>query len=99
MYLCIVDLYRRFRFFIRVDRILRRSLGVSESAAADTYVKPAPPLAADRFKDPEPEAQVVPPMEDAPPVEIPSYTQQAHWEVEEIDEEGNVIRTVPHDEL
>lgn len=77
------------RFFIRVDRILRRSLGVSETAPTETFVKPAPPLAADRFKDPEPE----------PEVKIPSFTEQAHWEVEEIDEEGNVIQKVPHDEL
>ncbi|KAG8903450.1 hypothetical protein FRB99_003272 [Tulasnella sp. 403] len=30
-------------FFSRVDRVLRRSLGVSESAKADDKVKPAPP--------------------------------------------------------
>lgn len=35
-------------FFERVDRVLRRSLGVSESAKADATVKPAPPV------DPEP---------------------------------------------
>ncbi|KAG8884080.1 hypothetical protein FRB97_005303 [Tulasnella sp. 331] len=33
-------------FFSRVDRVLRRSLGVSESAKADDTVKPAPPIAA-----------------------------------------------------
>lgn len=32
------------RFFERVDRVLRRSLGVSETAQADTTVKPAPPV-------------------------------------------------------
>jgi len=31
-------------FFIRVERALRRSLGVSETAKADTKVKPAPPV-------------------------------------------------------
>ncbi|KAG9016841.1 hypothetical protein FRB93_009371 [Tulasnella sp. JGI-2019a] len=31
-------------FFSRVDRVLRRSLGVSESAKADATVKPAPPV-------------------------------------------------------
>jgi len=31
-------------FFTRIDRVLRRSLGVSESAATDTTVKPAPPV-------------------------------------------------------
>lgn len=30
------------RFLIRVDRVLRRSLGVSETAPTDTTVKPAP---------------------------------------------------------
>ena len=32
------------RFLIRVDRVLRRSLGVSETAPTDTTVKPAPPV-------------------------------------------------------
>jgi heat shock protein 90kDa beta len=32
-------------FFSRVDRILRRSLGVSEAAQADARVRPAPPVA------------------------------------------------------
>lgn len=31
-------------FFERVDRVLRRSLGVSESAKADATVRPAPPV-------------------------------------------------------
>ncbi|KDQ64486.1 hypothetical protein JAAARDRAFT_117992 [Jaapia argillacea MUCL 33604] len=31
-------------FFNRVDRVLRRSLGVSETATGDTTVKPAPPV-------------------------------------------------------
>lgn len=31
-------------FFTRVDRVLRRSLGVSEMAVTDTTVKPAPPV-------------------------------------------------------
>ena len=34
------------RFFSRVDRILRRSLGVSETAKTDASVKPAPPVAS-----------------------------------------------------
>lgn len=32
------------RFFARMDRVLRRSLGVSETAKADDTVKPAPPV-------------------------------------------------------
>ncbi|KAI0307112.1 heat shock protein Hsp90 [Multifurca ochricompacta] len=31
-------------FLVRVDRVLRRSLGVSETAPTDTTVKPAPPV-------------------------------------------------------
>ena len=30
------------RFFVKVDRVLRRSLGVSESAKAKVDIKPAP---------------------------------------------------------
>jgi heat shock protein beta len=33
-----------YRFFSRVDRVLRRSLGVSETAPTDESVKPAPPV-------------------------------------------------------
>jgi hypothetical protein len=47
------------RFFGRIDAVLRRSLGVSETAPTDTTVKPAPPV------DPElPSDQHVPPVED-----------------------------------
>lgn len=35
---------RERSFFQRMDRILRRSLGVSETAPTDTTVKPAPPV-------------------------------------------------------
>lgn len=35
---------RSCSFFTRVDRVLRRSLGVSEEAPTDTTVKPAPPV-------------------------------------------------------
>ena len=43
------------RFFTRVDRVLRRSLGVSENAKTDATVKPAPPV------DPElPKEEVIP---------------------------------------
>jgi len=45
-------------FFVRVDRVLRRSLGVSEHAKTDTSVKPAPPVESelpseDEFEMPE----------------------------------------------
>lgn len=32
------------RFFVKVDRVLRRSLGVSESAKAKVDIKPAPEI-------------------------------------------------------
>ncbi|KAI0723162.1 Hsp90 protein-domain-containing protein [Earliella scabrosa] len=82
-------------FFTRVDRILRRSLGVSETAPTDTTVKPAPPV------DPELPADADAPEED-------EFEKSGHgrvsWEVEEVDEFGNVIKQVPveqkrHDEL
>lgn len=99
----VVDTDERCRFFTRVDRILRRSLGVSETAPTDTTVKPAPPV------DPEL------PLEDAvdgadedvvvdgnPHIQTPEHVQdQGYWEVEEIDEEGNPVQKVTpsHDEL
>ncbi|TBU32908.1 heat shock protein Hsp90 [Dichomitus squalens] len=82
-------------FFTRVDRILRRSLGVSETAPTDTTVKPAPPV------DPE-----LPPDADEPEPDPFEETGrgQISWEVEEVDELGNPIKQVPvemkrHDEL
>ncbi|KAH9938276.1 Hsp90 protein-domain-containing protein [Fomitopsis serialis] len=88
-------------FFTRVDRILRRSLGVSETAPTDTTVKPAPPVDSDPLN-----------LEDPESIEWPDYVpgslrQQAEdfkpedqivWEAEEIDEEGNPVLT-KHDEL
>lgn len=83
------------RFFTRVDRILRRSLGVSENAPTDTTVKPAPPV--------DPELPV-----NADVLEEDEFEATGHgkvsWEVEEIDEFGNVVKEVPveqkhHDEL
>lgn len=40
-----------FRFFERIDRVLRRAVGVSETAPTDTYVAPAP--------EPESESPVI----------------------------------------
>ena len=80
---------------MRVDRIVRRSLGVSEDAPTDTTVKPAPPV------DPE-----LPPDADLPEEDIfeKSGRGRVSWEVEEVDEFGNTIKQVPvdmkhHDEL
>jgi len=82
-------------FFARVDRVLRRSLGVSEHARTDDTVKPAPPV------DPEfPafEELYKMPRNDKPGVYIPPHLQDdVVFEMEEVDEEGNII--TPHDEL
>lgn len=74
----------------RVDRVLRRSLGVSETAPTDDSVKPAPPV------DPELPSDID--MGDEKmffglPDEMKSNPFEL--EMEEIDEEGNVV----HDEL
>ncbi|KAI0353523.1 heat shock protein Hsp90 [Trametes cingulata] len=82
-------------FFTRVDRILRRSLGVSEHAPTDTTVKPAPPV--------DPELPADADTED-PEDEFADGHGKISWAVEEIDEFGNVVQDVPvetkrHDEL
>ncbi|KAJ7591081.1 Hsp90 protein-domain-containing protein [Mycena floridula] len=84
-------------FFSRVDRVLRRSLGVSETAPTDTTVKPAPPVDPELPSEVDPE--FMPPMSDVPGVQIPDHMKDdVKIEMEEIDEEGNVV--VPtHDEL
>lgn len=78
------------RFLTRVDRVLRRSLGVSETAPTDDTVKPAPPvdpeLPSDIHVGDEKTFFSVPDEMKKKPFEL---------EIEEIDEEGNVI----HDEL
>ena len=86
------------RFFTRVDRILRRSLGVSETAPTDTTVKPAPPVDPE-IKDEDDFSFLNDiPGGDQPGVYIPdSLKGQVSWEVEEIDEEGNPVH--PRDEL
>ncbi|KAG1891667.1 uncharacterized protein F5891DRAFT_1211131 [Suillus fuscotomentosus] len=77
-------------FLTRVDRVLRRSLGVSETAPTDDTVKPAPPV------DPELPSDI--PVDDEKmffnlPDEIKN--NQIELEMEDIDEDGNVV----HDEL
>jgi hypothetical protein len=39
------------RFFTRIDRVLRRSLGVSESAKGEAKVKPAPERGNDDLEE------------------------------------------------
>jgi heat shock protein beta len=78
------------RFLAHVDRVLRRSLGVSETAPTDDTVKPAPPV------DPELPTDIR--MGDEKMFfDIPDEMKSNPFELEmeEIDEEGNVI----HDEL
>ncbi|KAJ3852200.1 Hsp90 protein-domain-containing protein [Lentinula lateritia] len=83
-------------FFGRVDRVLRRSLGVSEHAPTDDTVKPAPPV------DPElpafEELYQMPSEDGKAGVYVPPHMQDdLSIEMEEIDEEGNVV--APRDEL
>lgn len=88
-------------FFSRVDRVLRRSLGVSETAPTDTTVNPAPPI------DPElpTEEETAPPFIPEDPEDdgkakiiLPDHLKdKVSIEMEEIDEEGNPVPQ--HDEL
>jgi heat shock protein beta len=94
-------------FFTRVDRVLRRSLGVSETAQTDTTVAPAPPVDAE-----------MPPAEeeDVPGIQLPDHmkdkvsarvvwstaallnAEQVEITMEEIDDDDNVVLPT-HDEL
>lgn len=74
------------RFFSSIDRVLRRSLGVSETAPTDTTVKPAPPVDPKLPENGEEKAHIELP---------PEFKDKMSIEMEEIDEEGNVV----HDEL
>ncbi|KAG2077431.1 HSP90-domain-containing protein [Suillus decipiens] len=77
-------------FLTRVDRVLRRSLGVSETAPTDNTVKPAPPV------DPELPSDL--PVDNENTFSGPAdetARNQIQFEMEEIDEDGNVV----HDEL
>jgi heat shock protein beta len=76
------------KFFTRVDRVLRRSLGVSETAPTDTRVKPAPPV------NPVLEEEEEETMEHH--FQIPAeMKEKVSLTMEEIDDEGNPM----HDEL
>jgi len=75
-------------FYTRVERVLRRSLGVSESAKADIRVKPAPPV--EPPSDSEDEADT-----EGPHFNIPSVLKDKVSVIaEEIDEPNSA-----HDEL
>jgi hypothetical protein len=51
LYLHPLSRHHFLSFFERVDRALRRSLGVSETAKTETEVKPAPPQASSALPD------------------------------------------------
>lgn len=53
------------RFFGRVDRVLRRSLGVSETAPTDTTVKPAPPVDPELPSQEDEQLPHLPPLDEA----------------------------------
>jgi heat shock protein beta len=60
-------------FFSRVDRVLRRSLGVSETAPTDTKVKPAPPVDPEIHPEPATEEMPVLPEDDTPGIKLPEH--------------------------
>ncbi|KAF9009082.1 Hsp90 protein-domain-containing protein [Cyathus striatus] len=78
-------------FFSRIDRVLRRSLGVSETAPTDETVKPAPPV--------DPKVELDDDVDDGKArVIIPDHLKDdIQIEMEEIDEDGNPV--IQHDEL
>ncbi|KAI5893308.1 heat shock protein Hsp90 [Schizophyllum commune H4-8] len=95
-------------FFSRVDRVLRRSLGVSESAPTDDSVKSAPPVDPELPVEEEPEfdmsmfgtPKVMGEEDGVPGIQLPDELKdKVHIEMEEVDEEGNVVEKAQHDEL
>ena len=78
------------RFYSRVERVLRRSLGVSQTAKADTEVKPAPPVDSTLEEGEETEETK------EPHLNIP-YELKDHISVTV--EEINAETTAVHDEL
>ncbi|KAF9058206.1 heat shock protein Hsp90 [Panaeolus papilionaceus] len=88
-------------FFTRVDRVLRRSLGVSETAQTKVDVKPAPPVASPEDEE-EAEADSSAKAEydedGKPGIVLPDELKgKLDIQMEEIDDDGNVV--VQHDEL
>ena len=95
------NLVHIFRFFVRVDRVLRRSLGVSETARADESVKPAPPVDEKSLDDLETEKTKVS-LEDylqqkenqgGPKIDIPDeWKDQLSIELEDVYDEPQYKR-------
>ncbi|KAF4574637.1 heat shock protein 90 family protein [Pleurotus pulmonarius] len=89
-------------FFSRVDRVLRRSLGVSETAPTDTTVNPAPPvdpeLPTEEEMAPPPFIPEEPEDDGKAKIILPDHLKdKVSIEMEEIDEDGNPVPQ--HDEL
>ncbi|KAJ7276359.1 Hsp90 protein-domain-containing protein [Mycena haematopus] len=100
-------------FFTRVDRVLRRSLGVSETAPTDATVKPAPPvdpeLPTEEFAEPDQFAdqfidysqfkqqQQQMPLDDKPGVQLPDHLKDQISI--EMEEIDEEGNVVVHDEL
>ncbi|KAG6919444.1 hypothetical protein DXG01_006327 [Tephrocybe rancida] len=89
------------RFFSRVDRVLRRSLGVSETAPTDETVKPAPPVDPELPSEEE-QTPIMPPIEEeddgkAKVIVPEEMRKHVSIEMEEIDDDDNPV--VQHDEL
>lgn len=70
-------------FFSRVDKVLRRSLGVSETAKADDSVKPAPPVDPELPSDDELEADT---SSSSQPVPKPTTKSSGGFHIELPDE-------------
>lgn len=78
------------RFYTRVERVLRRSLGVSETAETDAQVKPAPPV------DPTLEEEGDKNEGTGPHFDIPSeWKDKVSITMEEVSDEADAV----HDEL
>ena len=88
---------------MRVDRVLRRFLGVLENAPTDTTVKPAPPVdpvildEAEYEPKPEPLVNKAPEFDDGKPRVILSeeMKKKIDIDIEEVDEDFSPV----HDEL
>jgi len=96
-----------FRFLIRVDRVLRRSLGVSETAPTDTTVKPAPPVDPVVLDETEYEPKPafdfadLPEYNDGKPRVILSdeMKEKIEIDIEEMDDDDDDLPVTVHDEL
>lgn len=90
-------------FFTRMDRVLRRSLGVSETAKGDETVKPAPPVDETPLEEPGtmPEGfdDILDNTADQQPLAPKVDIKVDAFDDEEIDEMLNKKEEVKHEEL